>query len=129
MWKAPNRPKNQITQSFNDGVITVYGVVDGGEVGYRPKPIYQKKYTLRYERQRLGVTRLYLAKQNQIEITEVLRVPFAGKVTNQDIAVLEDGSQYQIESVQTVQDVYPHCVDIALSVIKQNIEVVSDEVV
>lgn len=129
MWKAPNRPKNQITQSFNDGVITVYGVVDGGEVGYRPKPIYQKKYTLRYEQQRLGVTRLYLAKQNQIEITEVLRVPFAGKVTNQDIAVLEDGSQYQIESVQTVQDVYPHCVDIALSVIKQNIEVVSDEVV
>ena len=129
MWKAPNRPKNQITQSFNDGVITVYGVVDGGEVGYRPKPIHQKKYTLRSKRQRLGVTRLYLAKQNQIEITEVLRVPFAGKVTNQDIAVLEDGSQYQIESVQTVQDVYPHCVDIALSVIKQNIEVVSDEVV
>ena len=28
MWKAPNRPKHEITQAFNDGLVTICTVCD-----------------------------------------------------------------------------------------------------
>ena len=91
MWKAPHRPAdNQITQVFNDGLVTVYAVTDIAEPGYQPKPGLKKKLTLRYEEQRLGIQRLYSGRQNQVEIERVIRTPRAGDVNNQDVAVTED---------------------------------------
>ena len=37
-WKAPYRPNNEVTQDFNDGVVTVYEVTDSAPPGYQPKP-------------------------------------------------------------------------------------------
>lgn len=119
-WKAPYRPtENQITQVFDDGVVSIYSVTDVGAPGYRPVPRPALKITLRYEEQRLGIQRYYQGRQNQVEIERVIRTPRAGHVSNQDIAVTEDGTQYRIDLVQSVDNVWPACQDLTLAKIEQ----------
>ena len=123
-WKSPNRPNNEITQQFSDGVVKIYIVKDMAKPGYSPEPQLSLLYTLRYNRQRVGLTRLYLSKQAQAEIQEVLRVPLPGDIPVQSVAVLENGRQFQIETVQSVDNCYPTCVDLSLTVLKQTYEVI-----
>lgn len=119
-WKAPTRPRqSEITQNYNDGVVSIYSVKDVAQPGYQPVPQRTLKITVRYEEQRLGIQRLYSGRQNMVEIERVIRIPIAGKVDNQDIAVTEDGREYRIESVQSAVDVYPMSLDIALTKIVQ----------
>lgn len=124
-WKAPHRPDNEITQEMNSGVVKIYSVEDSAQPGYQPKPSLTLKLTLRYEEQRLGINRLYLSRQNQAEIEKVIRVPRQDSISNQDVAILESGSQYSIDYTQTVQDVYPPCLDLSLVKVEQNYEVPS----
>lgn len=119
MWKAPNRPDKWITQSFNDGIVLIYSVKDRAEPGYKPVEELELKARLRYEEQRLGINRLYLSRQNQAEISRVLRIPRIGKVNTQDAAVTEDGKQYRVDTVQSVPDVYPPSLDISLTAVRQ----------
>ena len=116
-WKAPTRPsENQITQVFDDGVVTVYAVTNAAAPRYQPKPQLMKppKAVLRYEEQRLGIQRYYDALQNQIQVERVIRTPRHGQITNQDVAVTEDGRTYRIDLVQTVDNVWPASVDLTL---------------
>lgn len=122
-WKAPHRPDNEITQEMNSGVVKIYSVEDSAQPGYQPKPSLNLKLTLRYEEQRLGINRLYLSRQNQTEIEKVIRVPRQDSISNHDVAILESGSQYSIDYTQTVQDVYPPCLDLSLVKVEQNYEV------
>ena len=124
-WKAPYRPRteNGVTQNFGDGVVAIYTVKDVAHPGYQPKPQTTLKCKLRYEEQRLGIQRYYSGRQNQVEIERVLRVPRYGGITNQDVAVTEDGRQYRVDMVQSVTDVYPASLDITLAKIEQEIEV------
>ena len=124
-WRAPHRPDNEITQELNSGVVQIYSVEDSAQPGYQPKPALKLKLTLRYEEQRLGINRLYLSRQNQAEIEKVIRVPRQDSISNQDVAILESGSQYSIDYTQTVQDVYPPCLDLSLVKVEQNYEVPS----
>ena len=119
MWKAPDRPKGEITQTFNDGILTVYDLTDGAAPGYQPKPQLTQKITLRYEERRLGIQRYYAAAQSQQRIERVVRVHRTGKVSAQDVVMTEDGRQYRIEMVQIVPDVFPASVDLTLSRIEQ----------
>ena len=107
MWKAPNRPKHEITQAFNDGIVTICTVCDAAKAGYAP----QEKLTDQ-------------SKQAQVEIVRVIRVPAAGAVSPQDVALLE-GKQYRIDTVQKVMEIYPPCVDLALAKIEQKFEVMA----
>ena len=122
-WRAPHRPDNEITQEMNSGVVKIYSVEDSAQPGYQPKPSLNLKLTLRYEEQRLGINRLYLSRQNQAEIEKVIRVPRQDSISNQDVAILENGSQYSINYTQTVQDIYPPCLDLSLVKVEQNYEV------
>lgn len=122
-WRAPHRPDNEITQEMNSGVVKIYSVEDSAQPGYQPKPALKLKLTLRYEEQRLGINRLYLSRQNQAEVEKVIRVPRQDSISNQDVAVLENGSQYSINYTQTVQDIYPPCLDLSLVKVEQNYEV------
>lgn len=127
-WKAPYRPtENQITQVFDDGVVSIYSVTDAGAPGYRPVPRPALKITLRYEEQRLGIQRYYQGRQNQVEIERVIRTPRAGHVSNQDIAVTEDGTQYRIDLVQSVDNVWPACQDLTLAKIEQRYDLGGEE--
>lgn len=124
MWKAPNRAKNEITQAFNDGIVTFYTVENIASPGYAPVEKLNQKIVLRYSEQRLGINRLYLAKQAMAEVQKVIRIPRAGNINPQDVAVTEDGEQYIVETVQTVTDVFPPSLDVSLSVLKQRYEVI-----
>ena len=126
MWKAPYRPaENQITQVYDDGIVKIYSVSDEAQPGKMPVPKLdpQPLFTLRYQEQRLGITRYYNALQNQIQIERVVRVQRAGTVTNQNVAITEDGKQYAINMVQSVTDVYPQSLDLTLSKIEQEYDV------
>lgn len=125
MWKAPYRPNNKVTQPFNDGIVQIFTVENVAEPGDMPKESLVLKETLRFESQRLGINRLYMSKQNQAEIEAVLRVPNRNTVSNQDIAVMngDETKQYAVESIQTVMDVWPPSMDIALKRIEQKYEI------
>lgn len=115
MWKMPNRPNNQISQTFNDGIVSICKVEDIAQVGRAPKPhVTEIKYKLRYEEKRVGVTRFYSAKQAQIQIDRVIRVNRVPGINTNDIAVFVDGAKYRIEQVQKVEGIYPECMDISL---------------
>lgn len=119
MYAKPRRPAHEVTQAFNDGFVIICTVRDAAAPGFQPVEELTPRLQLRYEEQRLGVQRYYEAKQNQVEISRVLRVPRAGVVTNQDAAITEDGRRYRIEMVQTVPDVLPPSLDITLSDYRQ----------
>lgn len=122
MRKEPFRKSNKISQSFNDGVVEIYTVKNVALPGYQPKKELVLKCTLRFEEQRLGINRLYMSRQAQVEIERVLRVPDFGDVSPQDVAVT-GGKQYRIDSKQLVMDVFPRCADISLVKIEQGYEV------
>ena len=115
MRKLPNRSKDQISQSYNDGLVTIYGQTDSASPGYQPRVKLTEKATLRYQERSMGIQRYYTALQNQQRIERVIRIPKTGKVSGQDVAKTEDGRLYRVELVQMVMDVYPPSVDLSLS--------------
>lgn len=129
MYRRPNRPTHDITQPFNSGIVKIYAVANIAAPGYAPKMALKEKVTLRYEEMRLGINRYYQAMQNNIQIERVIRCPRWGDVTNQDVAVTEDGKQYRIDLIQSVDDVYPACIDVSLTKIEQVFEVAENDVV
>ena len=114
-WKVPYRPSNEVTQTYNSGVVTVYSVTDSARPGYQPVEQLTPKITLRYEERRLGIQRYYAAMQNQIQVERVIRVQRAGQITNQDVAETEDGRRYRIDLVQSVDNVWPPSLDLTLA--------------
>lgn len=122
MWKAPNRPRHEISQSFNDGCVVIYEVLDAARPGCRPQPQLVQKYRLRFSDRRLGINRIYMSKQVQQEVERVIRVPKVGDIDARDVAVI-GGRQYKIATIQTVQDAYPPCLDVALIRLEQKYEV------
>ncbi len=121
MPQQPYRPSGEITQGYNDGLVTVYSVTDTAEPGRLPVEKLTEKVTLRYAEQRLGIQRYYAGKQNQIQVERVIRTPRAGGITNQDIAVTQDGRKYRIDLVQAVLDVFPPSQDITLVKYQQGV--------
>lgn len=117
--KLPFRPGNEVTQTFNDGLVTVYRLTDEAKPGYMPKLKPVKVALLRYEERRLGLTRYYSAKQNNVQVERVVRVPKGAPIAAQDIAVTEDGQEYAIDLVQTVDGVWPDSLDLTLAKISQ----------
>ena len=120
--RAPFRPNNEITQAYNDGTVTIYTVTDGSAPGYQPVKTATEKFNLRYADRKLGLTRIYQARQNHVEILKVIRVPKV-PITTKDIAVTHDGTQYDIDTVQEAMDVYPPSLDLSLKAITHRIEV------
>ena len=128
-WKAPYRPDNKITQFFLDGLVTIFSVKDAALPGYQPQPSLTETYRLRYEEQRLGLRRYYEAKQNQIQVERVIRVPRVSGITSQDVAETEDGRRYRIDLVQA-EDTYPPSLDLTLTkYVQEPGEVSADDLV
>ena len=119
MRKQPTRPNSDISQQYNSGLLTIYQLEDVAPPGYAPKMQPREKVKLRYEEQPLGINRLYLSRQNQIEISRVVRTMWRKEVSTQDVAVTEDGRQYRIDTVQVVQNVWPASMDLSLVKIEQ----------
>lgn len=119
MRKTPFRAENDISQSYNSGILTVYRVTDGAKPGFAPVPELEKVAALRYEELRLGLTRYYSAAQNQVKVEKVVRVPKGPDISTQDVAVTEDGRQYRIDLVQQADGVWPPSLDLTLAKVEQ----------
>lgn len=123
-WKAPNRPSFDITEGFNDGLVVISSLEDKAQPGFRPVTSETALVTLRYQEQKLGIQRYYSAKQNQIQIERVIRVPKPPvKISSQNIATTEDGTKYRIDLIQNVEDVFPICLDLTLVRYEQGVSV------
>lgn len=124
MHQKPNRPAHDITQPFNSGIVKIYKTENSAQPGHKvAEQLKNNPVTLRYDEQRTGVTRYYAAKQANIQIERVLRCPAVPGIDTQDVAITEDGMQYRIEQIQTVDNIWPACIDISLSKIVQRLEV------
>lgn len=122
-WRAPYRPHNQISQTFNDGLLSVYGVTDDAPPGLKPVRKPTLKVTLAFDERRVGIERFYQSAQAQARIERVLRVPKSGtRIKAQEDLVTVTGSDltYRVEQVQSVPDVYPESLDLALSCVDQD---------
>lgn len=113
----------RITQSYRDGVVRIYTVTDVSQPGYQPKPALTLVETMFYAERRVGLQRYYSGKQTQVQVERVIRTQTRPSVNPQCIAVTEDGTQYGIELVQQLQDVYPPSMDLTLVRIEQKYEV------
>ena len=123
MWRAPNRPNHEITESYNDGIVNIYSVQDGAAPGYKPVPVLVLVKRMRYQERYLGINRLYSGRQNQVDIQRIVRVQKVPGVSNQNVAITEDGQQYRIDSVQDVIGAYPPSLDLMLATVEQEYEV------
>ena len=125
MWRAPNRPNHEITESYNDGIVNIYSVQDGAAPGYRPVPVLVLVKRMRYQERYLGINRLYSGRQNQVDIQRIVRVQKVPGVSTQNVAITEDGKQYRVDSVQDVIGAYPPSLDLTLATVEQEYEVSS----
>lgn len=121
--KTPFRPGNEITQAYNDGIAKIYVVADGAKTGYQPVLKASLSYTLPFCERVLGINRLFLGRQNRVDISRVLRIPRVN-VSALDAVQLHDGKWYSIDSVQSVEGVYPPSLDLSLVAEKGKVEVI-----
>lgn len=119
MWRKPNRPKNEISQTFNDGVLTVYSVAPGAVPDGESLNGLTEKAKFLYAERRMGAQRYFAGIQAQIKIDRVLRCQNAGFIVPHDVVTTENGKHYIVQMVQPCYDVYPASVDISLSAIVQ----------
>lgn len=117
-YRLPDRERNMISQTYNDGVVRIYSTEDAADPGHMPVEQLTLKATLMYAEQRVGITRYYTAQQYHDDVERVVRVQRAGVIANRDIAETEDGHRYNIAMVQTVAEVYPPSLDLTLTRIK-----------
>lgn len=116
--RIPNRERNEISQTYNDGIVRIYSVEDGADPGHMPEEKLTLKAQLLYAEQRVGISRFYTAQQYHDDVERLVRVQRAGVIANRDIAVTEDGQRYNIAMVQTVENSFPPSLDLTLTRIK-----------
>lgn len=114
MWRQPNRPNHKISESFNDGVISLFSTEDIAIVGRAPVKELTLIYTLHFAEKRVGVTRYYQARQAQVEVDRVVRIQYVPGIHTNIIAKI-NGKEYRIDQIQAVENVYPKCLDLTLT--------------
>lgn len=103
------------TQTYNDGIVKIYSVVNIAASGDLPKEkLTVKVGSLRYEERIVGMGRFWTAMQVQAQIDRIIRVPRIESVSPQDVAIPIDEKQYRIKQVQYVPDVEPLSMDLSL---------------
>lgn len=104
-----------VSQAFNDGIVNIYSVGNIALAGNKPKEgLTFKVGPLHYEERTVGMGRFWTALQAQVKIEMVLRVPRLRSVSSQDVAIPNDGQQYEIKQIQFPKDVYPPVMDLSL---------------
>ena len=106
--------KKQQAQTYNDGLVSFYGIPDGADAGDDEITLTLKQAGIHYEKRMVGMSRFWAAGQTGTRIDKLIRVPFIPSVFREDIAVLEDGEQYDIKQIQEPPDVMPKSMDLSL---------------
>lgn len=118
------RNKNQIMfQTFNDGICSIYEQQNTSTPGNKPKMQLRRiAERVPYETRKVGIRRFYDAKQENVEIERLIRIPAPFCVSTQNICIL-GGVQYGIYQVQDVLDSIPRSKDLALKRLEEKYEV------
>lgn len=115
--------RNKRTQTYNDGLLSVYSTENTAPAGEMPNDTPVLKIGgLRYENRTVGMTRFWQGKQQDTQIDRLVRCPKISSVHNLDVAVTEDGDQYDIVQVQYPEDVELPSMDLSLELIKAKAE-------
>ena len=101
-------------ETFNDGLVQVFSIVNGAEAGDKPIELLRRKCRLRYKERTVGMGRFYTALQAQARIDRLLRCQRIEGVSTLDIAIPNDNAQYRIVQVQYPEDVVPPVMDLTL---------------
>ena len=114
--------RNLQFQTFNDGICSIFVKRNNSKPGNMPVTGLEKKADrVPFERRKVGIRRFYDAKQENVEIELLLRIPEAFHVSTQDICVVS-GVQYGIYQVQDVTDTMPKAKDISLKKLEEKYE-------
>ncbi len=101
-------------QTFNDGVCSVYRVKNIAEPGNKPKEGLEIKYgRIPFERRTIGLQRFYQAMQADVQISDLIRIPYQMNISTNDVCVI-DRKQYRIKQVQAIKDTLPVATDLTL---------------
>lgn len=84
-------------KTFNDGNVTIFDTDDNDNI------ISETGRTHRFGNEKVGVTRYYAARQEDIELNKVIHIHRSLSVTTESAAVI-DHTRYKVEQVQ--QEVY-----------------------
>lgn len=109
--------------TFNDGVVEIYVVENGGEEGDR----YVETLTLynkyNFGNRSIGMTRQYLAEQNNVNIKKLIRIPTTDENINTQMIAIIGNTQYTIKQVQTVDDALLNHLLLTLTDVEERYEV------
>ena len=94
-------------QTFNDGSLKFYEVKTVTIPGKTPKKSLVIKETLRYNTRTVGIARMNLAMQTNSKADLFIECPKREKITATDVAVTQDGKQYQVINIQYPDDTEP----------------------
>ena len=119
-FKTPTRPSSyEVSQTFNDRPIEILREEDTAPNGYMPKVERLSLGTFPTAKRTVGVTRYYAARQAQIEIEQIIRIPCPPvPITNKDVAHYigtPDDALLRIDRVQEVDGVYPRTLELTLT--------------
>lgn len=112
--RNPFRPNNDITQTYNDGIVKIYAETDTAAPGYKPVITRTLKIMLPYAERTVGVQRYYAAQQNMIQVDMLIRIQRSPvEIDNTDTATIGTRN-YTIRQVQSVEGIYPPSLDLTL---------------
>lgn len=104
-----------ITQTYKDGILSVYTVDNVADSGNTPKEeLTLKVGFLRYDELKVGVTRFWAASQDQSKVEQLLRTPRLDFVYRDDVIIPKDGKQYRIVQIQYPSEIEPSSMDLSL---------------
>ncbi|MCI8506899.1 MAG: hypothetical protein HFI67_12025 [Lachnospiraceae bacterium] len=109
-------------QTFNDGICRIFSVENIAASGDLPKEGRKEKFgRVPYERRTVGCQRFYAAKQAAVKVEELIRIPQTGKISTQDLCMIE-GRLYRIRQVQQIMDTMPEATDLSLERLEEEYE-------
>ena len=90
--------------TFDDGIVQICSTENAAAPGNKPVTVLREKLMSYFAYSRLGINRIYQALQAQQQIEAVIVLPDWQDVRIHDVAVLEDGTQFRIQTVQKGTD-------------------------
>lgn len=114
--------------TFDDGIVGIYELTNSAGNTQMPKKALRLKESFFFGYDVLGINRIYTAMQANQQIEAVINIPgwnviHAGK----DVAVLEDGTQFLIQTAQPqLDDDGLRVTKLSLERMKQNYDVLSE---
>lgn len=94
--------------TFNDGVAKIYETDENDDI------IADSLKKYRFGNEKIGVTRFYGAKQNDIELSKVIHI-HKDENLRTDMAVVISGTRFKIEQIQHDKSKNPPCSIVSLS--------------